>query len=597
MKQFIICVIFISSALLLNAQTKTLIKTTDEIVDKSTIDNIIEKRIGIVRYELISIDTDAILNEKAVLEIFGYRLTVYEKKLKIRGLKNYSWFAKSANDESSFILTVLNDDIQGMLKSPQGMFIIETINSHIIIRQVEQSLYGTCVNDFNDKLLQKQPLKINNQINDVNSKNNPPVPCKLRIIALYTQAAEDGASNIVNTIQLANDQMNMAFMNSDINEEVELVYIGKTNYTESNTSTTSGAVNATEDVTNFRTPFDGFIDGVQTLRNTYDADICVLIEDIVQGSNWWESACGVAASVKSSSQLGFCVVDWECAVDNITYAHEIGHLIGCRHDEFADPNNVPFSFGHGFTNPVEGFRTIMAFNSACLDVGATCDREVHFSNPNINFGGNPTGTTGTNDNARVIEQQFDNVMSFRQPNSLVNVDSDDLTLIPIDEGNIVSLNNINTINNVVVLTEKSLQFTAGNSIKLTPGFTVQREANFKAVIAEVTTCGELDELDSDFDIAGEGDNGFDRKVNNIAITYFPNPVIDNLTLTIKGVAVQEEILIEVYSFKGQLLQQRIIVVNDDIIIEQVSLGNLSNGTFFITITMGSKIKTFKIIKL
>jgi hypothetical protein len=488
---------------------------------------------------------------------------------------------------TSFILTVLDDDIQGMVKSPQGMFIIETVQGKIIIERINQNI-GRCGNELYSDLLPNN-YTITNQSSSNNQKTNPPVPCRLRILVLYTQRAEDQSNNIRNTIQLANDQLNLAFTNSGINDrEAELVFVGKTDY-EEHTGGGSGDVNMVKDVNRFRIFNDGFIDGVHALRNTYDADLCVLIEDIQENTlpngnpNYW----GVAQSIKPSPALGFCIVDWEAATLHFSFTHEIGHLIGCRHD--VDPNNEPFAYGHGFRNTTEGFRTVMAVTNAC------CSRELHFSNPDINFGGNPTGTATTNDNARVIEEQFENVMGFRQPNFLVNVDSDDLILI--NEGNIVSRDDIKTINTVIVPTETILSFTAVNSIRLKPGFKVERDAIFNASIAEVTTCGQLDNLPSDFDIAQ--DYGFDKsfKDNNLQINCFPNPVIDNLTIDIYKSSNDDDVSILLYDFTGKLLYQEVITDNGNNLSETISFETISSGTYFINIQIGGNLKTQKIIKL
>jgi hypothetical protein len=86
-----------------------------------------------------------------------------------------------------------------------------------------------------------------------------------------------------------------------------------------------------------------------------------------------------------------------------TFAHEIGHHFGCRH-------SIPLGTGcpHG-KNMLNGRNTIMA-NGA-----ANNTRIQHFSNPDISFGGEETGTTGSRNNAAQIRGAFCEVVNNNTP--------------------------------------------------------------------------------------------------------------------------------------------------------------------------------------
>jgi hypothetical protein len=66
----------------------------------------------------------------------------------------------------------------------------------------------------------------------------------------------------------------------------------------------------------------------------------------------------------------------------------------------------PYSFG--YKNPSNLFRTVMAYDCP----GGGCPRPLHFSNPNVNYLGNPTGTA-TQNNARSINNVRTTVANFR----------------------------------------------------------------------------------------------------------------------------------------------------------------------------------------
>ena len=91
----------------------------------------------------------------------------------------------------------------------------------------------------------------------------------------------------------------------------------------------------------------------------------------------------------------------------MSIAHEIGHILGVRHDRFMDESNVPFAYGHGYVNGTK-WRDIMSYKEGC----GGCPRIPHWSNPRIMYKGEPTGTPAA-DSARVILELAERVSKFR----------------------------------------------------------------------------------------------------------------------------------------------------------------------------------------
>jgi peptidyl-Asp metalloendopeptidase len=88
-------------------------------------------------------------------------------------------------------------------------------------------------------------------------------------------------------------------------------------------------------------------------------------------------------------------------------AHEIGHIIGARHDPSMDKIMIPFPYGHGYVNGTK-WRDIMSYRESC----GGCPRLPVWSSPNVMIKGEPAGTA-EQDNARVIAEEAPRVAAFR----------------------------------------------------------------------------------------------------------------------------------------------------------------------------------------
>jgi hypothetical protein len=144
----------------------------------------------------------------------------------------------------------------------------------------------------------------------------------------------------------------------------------------------------------------GAFKDVHRLRNEKRADIVGLVlED--------PSGCGLSTRVGAEAEEAYFVVHHSCAAISISIAHEIGHILGTRHDRTVDQSNTPFAYGHGHVNGTK-WRDIMSYQKGCDG----CPRIPFWSNPRVTYQGQPTGTPMA-DNARVILEQAERVSRFR----------------------------------------------------------------------------------------------------------------------------------------------------------------------------------------
>jgi len=155
---------------------------------------------------------------------------------------------------------------------------------------------------------------------------------------------------------------------------------------------------------------------VSRLRDQTDADLVSLFINATEdGSN----LCGLAWAMNRGRvnpqfhHFGFSVSRVQCAVDNLTFPHEVGHNMGGFHQRGAPPPeqaSFPWSFGH----LVQGsFRTIMMPASECQGSSVLCPRIVNFSNPEVSHQGNATGVRNERDNHRTFNQTAPIVAHFR----------------------------------------------------------------------------------------------------------------------------------------------------------------------------------------
>lgn len=222
---------------------------------------------------------------------------------------------------------------------------------------------------------------------------------EIRLVVFYTPAAAGAVANINATIQLAVDETNTAYSNSRVTPRIVLAAKQQTQYAESSSMET--------DLTRFRTPNDGYMDEIHAVRDSQYADIAVLI-------GVRSDYCGLASDIMASPSTAFAFVALNCATGYYSFGHELGHLQGARHNAEVDGSTTPFAYGHGFCYPTGNWRTIMSYNSSCSA------RKQYFSNPTVLLNGVSTGTSSTNDVARVLNETASTVANFRTASVLAS---------------------------------------------------------------------------------------------------------------------------------------------------------------------------------
>jgi len=216
-------------------------------------------------------------------------------------------------------------------------------------------------------------------------------PTVIDVLVAYTRDASGAVANINSLIALAVAEANQSYVNSQIGIRLSLVNTMQVEYSE--------------DGKTFETILGDLVSdpGIKMRRDIDSADLVAMI---INKSDF----CGLADAIRATSDTAYAVIYFDCATGYYSFAHELGHLMGARHDMANDPSKSPFSYGHGYQylSGATKWRTIMAY-----DCAGGCVRLQYWSNPLVRHGGVPMGTIASNNNARVLNETASEVASFR----------------------------------------------------------------------------------------------------------------------------------------------------------------------------------------
>ena len=199
------------------------------------------------------------------------------------------------------------------------------------------------------------------------------VPPVIDVMVLYSQNAidVDRENNLAQQICYAVNQVQESFINSGISAQLRLVHHGKIDW-QVGGGTETLATKLLDST---------FVHSAPAHRNRekYGADIVSLwLGDGPSGE-----ACGYSQLISDPAAPGsglfaFSIVRRNCATINLTFGHELGHLMGADHDRFNAQAGTSRRHNYGYVQPNQNWMTIMGVgNKACNP----CERLNYWSNP------------------------------------------------------------------------------------------------------------------------------------------------------------------------------------------------------------------------
>jgi len=237
---------------------------------------------------------------------------------------------------------------------------------------------------------------VNGRANAASLTEEAPGGAVIRIAVAYTAAAAkqlslQGAIRPTSRIENAVEEANLSFVASGIRVTLKLVDTQPALDPEDGT--------AEADLAALLDRKDRRYDELPRWRRDLAANAVILI---VADSN----RCGLAPErIPVTAAEAYAVVRQDC-LDDVILPHELGHLLGARHDDDEDDNDHRIPYGRGYVSP-DKFQTIMG-NSTMMTHAAI------WAGPDIRLRGIITGTAERHHDARVINERARAFSRFRE---------------------------------------------------------------------------------------------------------------------------------------------------------------------------------------
>ena len=317
-----------------------------------------------------------------------------------RTARGTTWIGHLRDIEHGQVILVVNDDVVvGNISLPAARYHIRYAgNGAHEVQEIDPSKFP--VDERSVPVPPKIPVPESRSAPDPKAQADDGSVIDVMVIySTTTRTAAGGTTAMRAEIDLGIAETNQSYFNSGILHRVRLVHADEVSYTE--TGVLGDALDCITELA------DGCLDGIHALRDLYAADLVSLWVEKGDacGIGWWDAPSVAAAH-------GFSVVDRSCATGTYSFGHELGHNMGAHHDVYVKPATAGNPYGHGYVNLSAGWRTVMAYDDACVAAGKKCHRIQYWSNPAFRYSGAALGDASA-DNHRILNASAGTVANFR----------------------------------------------------------------------------------------------------------------------------------------------------------------------------------------
>jgi len=350
---------------------------------------------GAEAVNIVGVDLDALGEQVSVSLPGGATYTINRTSTDVRGVSDYSWTGEIPGNDGSVSFNVRDGQLTGGIAQDGNRYTIVPLgDGAYAVTKVDQGAFPS----------EEAPLPGGGSLDVAGDAPASGDTAFIRVLVAYTAQAEaQYPGNIQGLIQFLIDDTNQTYINSTIDARLQLAATAKITISD-NSGSSSALLDRLRAGTETEFAF------IHQVRDQEAADLVVLVTGRTDGF------CGIGFVVSVPS-TGFSVVNWDCGLNNYTFAHEVGHNIGSDHDPANAFNpNLYAPYAHGFVfdsaNPALAFRTVMSYDTTCV---FNCPRVPFFSNPDIFRNGIAMGTNGTHNNTRTHKERVARVADFLSP--------------------------------------------------------------------------------------------------------------------------------------------------------------------------------------